>query len=148
MGDRAAHLADAIERLQSFVDVGEVSPIYQTEPVGVTDQPPFLNLAVSADTDLSPRDLLATVKAIEWEIGRRPTFRWGPRVVDIDILLYGDEVVEGPDLAIPHKEMTGRAFVLVPLGHIAPDIVHPGSGKTIGALRDMVPGREGVRPYQ
>jgi 2-amino-4-hydroxy-6-hydroxymethyldihydropteridine diphosphokinase len=148
IGDREAQLKEAIDRLRGTVDVRDVSPLYETDPVGVTDQPAFLNLAVSADTDLSPLDLLNAVKRIEWEIGRRPTFRWGPRVVDIDILLYGDEVVSEPDLAIPHPEMINRAFVLVPLADIAPRAIHPPTGKTIQGLRDEAPGLETVRRYQ
>lgn len=148
VGDREAHLREAIDRLGETTDVQNVSPIYETDPVGVTDQPSFLNLAVSADTDLSPRDLLAAVKRIEWEIGRRPTYRWGPRVVDIDIVLYGGEVVSETDLTVPHKEMAQRAFVLVPLADIAAEAIHPASGMTVAAMRDQVPGRETVRRYQ
>ncbi len=148
LGDREAHLEEAIDRLGGTVDVVETSPIYETDPAGVTDQPSFLNLAVSADTDLSPHDLLAAVKRIEWAIGRRPTYRWGPRVVDIDLLLYGDEVVIEPDLLIPHKEMLNRAFVLVPLADIAPQAVHPLAGMTVEALRGQAPGLGTVRRYQ
>lgn len=148
VGDREAHLREAIDRLAGTVRVRDVSPIYETDPVGVTDQPSFLNLAVSAETDLSPRDLLAAVKAIEREIGRRRTYRWGPRVLDIDILLYGDEVVTETDLTIPHKEMQKRAFVLVPLADIAPEAIHPSARVTIAAMRDEAPGRETVRRYQ
>jgi 2-amino-4-hydroxy-6-hydroxymethyldihydropteridine diphosphokinase len=148
VGDRKAHLREAIDRLARTLDVKDVSPIYETDPVGVTDQPSFLNLAVSADTELSARDLLVAVKRIEWEIGRRPTYRWGPRVVDIDILLYGDEVVTEPDLTIPHREVANRAFVLVPLADIAPEATHPGTGMTVAAMRDRAPGRETVRRYQ
>lgn len=137
-----------MEALRGTVAVRSVSPTYETEPVGVSDQPSFLNLAVSADTDLSPRELLAAVKRIEREIGRRPTYRWGPRVADIDILMYGDRAVDEPDLVIPHREMTGRAFVLVPLADIAPDAVHPGTGETVSSLRERAPVLDSVRPYQ
>src|ERR671929_278682 len=94
IGDREAHLRAAVDRLRETLGQVAVSPIYETEPVGVTDQPDFLNLAVTGETDLSPRALLEAVKAVEWGIGRRPTYRWGPRGGDIDILLYGDSTVD------------------------------------------------------
>jgi 2-amino-4-hydroxy-6-hydroxymethyldihydropteridine diphosphokinase len=148
VGDRAANLEAAVARLRETLEDVRVSPIYETDPVGVTDQRSFLNLAVSGETGLSPRALLQAVKGMEWEIGRRPTYRWGPRVVDIDILLYGGEVIEESDLTIPHREMLGRAFVLVPLGDIAPSALHPLAGESVATLRDRVPGRQSVRRYQ
>lgn len=104
-----------------------------------------MNLAVEAETDLEPLELLATVKRVEHDVGRRPTFRWGPRVVDIDILLYGDLVLETPELTIPHRELSRRAFVLLPLAEIAPDVVHPAERRPIEDLVATVPGLTGVR---
>jgi 2-amino-4-hydroxy-6-hydroxymethyldihydropteridine diphosphokinase len=128
--------------------VVSVSSIYETEPVGVTDQPLFLNLALAAETDIGPHELLSLVKQIENEVGRTPTFRWGPRVVDIDILLYGDQVVEDQNLEIPHREMARRAFVLVPLAEIAGGQRHPTLGQSMRDLRDAAPGTETVRRLQ
>ena len=145
LGDRAAHLRAALDDLGEVVTLLRISSLYRTDPVGVTDQPEFLNLAVEAETDLEPFDLLAGVKRVEHDVGRRPTFRWGPRVVDIDILLYDDLVLETSELTIPHRELTGRAFVLLPLAEIAPHLVHPVEHRTVAGLASTVPGKDGVR---
>jgi 2-amino-4-hydroxy-6-hydroxymethyldihydropteridine diphosphokinase len=145
LGDREAHLRDALHALQSVVTIRQVSSLFLTDPVGVTHQPEFANLAVEADTTLEPPQLLKEVKRVEYEVGRRPTFRWGPRVVDIDILLYGDLVLETPDLTIPHPEMTRRAFVLLPLAQIAPDVIHPVEHRTISELAASAPDAVSVR---
>jgi 2-amino-4-hydroxy-6-hydroxymethyldihydropteridine diphosphokinase len=148
LGDREGSLRAALEALSGELDIAAVSSLYETDPIGVTDQPAFLNLAVAGRTSKSPEDLLVAVKRIEAAVGRRPTFRWGPRVVDIDIVLYGDEIVRTPALTIPHKELARRAFVLVPMAEIVPNRVHPESGKTVARLLAEVPGRDGVRLYQ
>jgi 2-amino-4-hydroxy-6-hydroxymethyldihydropteridine diphosphokinase len=101
------------------------SRIYETEPVGVTDQPLFLNVVVAGNTNLSSRDLLRFVKSIEHRVGRRPTFRWGPRVLDIDILLYGYDTIREMDLVVPHPEMLKRDFVLIPLCELDPNVKMP-----------------------
>jgi 2-amino-4-hydroxy-6-hydroxymethyldihydropteridine diphosphokinase len=150
LGDRERNLRVAVEALSRELHEVTVSSLYETEPVGVLDQPAFLNLAMQAQTDLDPESLLALVKRIEQQVGRTPTFRWGPRIVDIDILMYDDQTLEVPNLHIPHREMLNRAFVLVPLAEIAPDLIHPTSRRRIRELRDEVPGLEGVRlvgPY-
>lgn len=122
-----------------------VSSLYETDPVGVTDQPPFLNACCTGRTWLAPRELLARLKAIEAEAGRRPGGpRWGPRPLDLDILLYGDRIVQEPDLVIPHPRLAERAFALVPLAEIAPEWPVPGTGATVAELAARV-AAEGLR---
>jgi 2-amino-4-hydroxy-6-hydroxymethyldihydropteridine diphosphokinase len=145
LGERERQLRAALEALRTPLRVQSLSSLYETQPVGVLDQPSFLNLALGGETDVAPLELLGQLKRIEQGVGRRPTFRWGPRVVDIDILLYDELVLDTPELTIPHREMAGRAFVLVPLAEIAPEVRHPSLGVTVRELRDRVPGREGVR---
>lgn len=134
--------------LEGITRLTSVSSIYETDPVGPVEQPAFLNLAAAGETDLTPGHLLAGLKAIEQDVGRTPTIRWGPRVVDIDILLYGDRLVETADLSIPHREMTRRAFVLVPLAEIAPELIHPVTGTSIADLRDLRPDLATVRLFK
>ncbi|MBK8901858.1 MAG: 2-amino-4-hydroxy-6-hydroxymethyldihydropteridine diphosphokinase [Anaerolineaceae bacterium] len=146
LGDRAANLQAALAGLAEKLVITAVSPIYQTPPWGVTNQPDFLNLCLAAETDLPPVDLLSFVKNLEVELGREPAERWGPRLIDIDILFYADEVIETENMAIPHARLEGRAFVLRPLADIAADFVHPVLGKTIAELAAAVDG-EGIRPF-
>lgn len=124
-GDRQANLDSAIQALPTGVTVVQSSPVYQTPPWGYTDQPDFLNQVLLAETMLSPLALLAYVKQVEKKIGRKKTFRWGPREIDIDILDYGGQVQELDGLNLPHPRMHQRAFVLVPLVDIAPGWIHP-----------------------
>jgi dihydropteroate synthase/2-amino-4-hydroxy-6-hydroxymethyldihydropteridine diphosphokinase len=134
LGDRYGRLIEALKRLQSHVAIDAISSIYETEPWGYADQPRFLNVVCGGATDRSPQELLSAVKTIELELGREPTFRYGPRAIDIDILLYGAEVIEHEDISIPHARLHERDFVLVPLNEIAPEAVQPKFGKTIEAL--------------
>ncbi len=129
LGDREATLKAAIERLP--VRVTRVSPIYETKPIDYLDQPWFLNLVVEGETDLTPHDLLAETAQIEKDLGRVRTVAKGPRTVDIDILLYGNEIVDKPELQIPHPRMAERRFVLAPLADLAPDLRHPVTGRTV-----------------
>jgi 2-amino-4-hydroxy-6-hydroxymethyldihydropteridine diphosphokinase len=120
VGDAAANVRDAFDRLAAIGTLAARSALYRSAPWGVVAQPPFVNAAVLLDTDLSPSALLAALKRIEREAGRVPTYRWGPRVLDLDILTYGDERVDEPDLTIPHPRLHQRAFALVPLAEIDP----------------------------
>lgn len=145
LGDRAGNLRAALSALRREMVVTRVSSLWDTKPVGEVAQPDFLNLVVEGRTDLAPTALLSTVKRIERAVGRRPTYRWGPRVLDIDIVLYGDLVVDLPELVIPHPAMVERAFVLAPLAEIAPRAIEPRSGETVQALLHRVQGRDDVR---
>lgn len=107
-------------------DVTAVSSLYFTKPVGITDQPDFLNAVIAIRTTFSPVELLDLCRSVENKLGRQRTIKWGPRVIDIDILLYGDAAVSEESLTIPHPDMMDRAFVLVPLAEIAPDVPLPG----------------------
>ena len=134
LGDRRANLLEAIRRLAPLVVVTDESPIYETPPWGEENQPLFLNMAVRADTDLPPMDLRDYVKQVEADMGRKPSYRWGPRSIDIDILLYDDLVMHTPQLVIPHARMHERGFVLVPLDAIAGEVKHPVLGLSIHEL--------------
>ncbi len=126
LGDRKESCLRAIEELQRRgIKVTKRSALYETEPWGVKEQPRFINMVIEAETDQTPRKLLEIIKEIEREIGREETYRWGPRMIDLDILLYGDLIIDEPDLKIPHPHMLERDFVLRPLLEIAPDVMHP-----------------------
>jgi 2-amino-4-hydroxy-6-hydroxymethyldihydropteridine diphosphokinase len=144
LGDRAGHLDRGLERLSERIQIAAVSPCYETEPWGVTDQPRFLNLACTGHTKLGPRELLTFVKEIERDMGRVERVRYGPRIIDIDILFYDALVLTDEDLIIPHPRLPERAFVLAPLADIAPEFVHPQSGMTIAELLSAVE-TDGVR---
>jgi len=138
LGDRRVNLRNAIGRLLELGDVLEVSSVYETEPVDVTDQPWFLNCAVAIRTGLQPRDFLKGILAIETTMGRERTVPKGPRVIDIDILLFGAQTIHTPELSVPHPALGRRRFVLEPLSEIAPEVVHPVLKKTIRELRDAL----------
>ena len=126
LGDRRATLTDAVARLRGIIHDLRVSPFYDTAPVGVGDgQPPFLNAAAVGDADLSPRALLATLLALEHDFGRTRPFPGAARTLDLDLILYGDAIVDEPGLILPHPRFRERAFVLAPLADVAPEIVDP-----------------------
>ena len=145
LGDRRANLEAAIARLAPAATVTARSAVYETAPMYVTDQPAFLNMALKAETELSPDALLAHLKGIEAELGRRVGgVRFGPREVDLDILLYGEAVLANASLEVPHPRMAERAFVLRPLADVAAEVRHPVLGRTIAELLAEVPGAETV----
>ncbi|MEJ2759715.1 MAG: 2-amino-4-hydroxy-6-hydroxymethyldihydropteridine diphosphokinase, partial [Anaerolineales bacterium] len=125
VGDRLGNLQAAVDKLVPQVQVQQVSSVYQTPPWGYTDQAEFLNIVVRATTSLPPDALLRYLKDLETQVGRTATFHWGPREIDLDILFYDDRVLELPNLRIPHPMLHKRAFVLVPLAEIAPNLIHP-----------------------
>ena len=134
LGDRPANLRAAIDGLASDVRLVSRSHIYETPAWGYEDQPAFLNMVIKGETELPPAALLARIKELERDMGRTPSFHWGPRLIDIDILFYGDLVLETPELVIPHPRLQERGFVLVPLTDLAPELVHPVLRKTVRQL--------------
>ena len=146
LGDRLANLKAALAALPPAVSVLAESPVYETPPWGYTDQPAFLNMTLKGETDLEPLSLLAHLKRLESELGRLPAVRWGPRRIDIDLLFYDDLVLHTDQLTLPHPRLHERAFVLVPLADLAPDLVHPVLAWTV---RELLAGVDttGVEPY-
>lgn len=135
LGRREDNCLKALKTIEEKgMTIKKKSLLYETEPWGVREQPYFINMAVQVETDLPPDELLQVVKEIEKEMGRTKTYKWGPRIIDIDILLYDDLIYETSGLKIPHPFMHERDFVLRPLSEIAPDKVHPVLNKTISEL--------------
>ena len=148
MGNRQDNLDKALDFLSQRLRISKVSSVYDTEPVGNPNQPRFLNLVCQAYTTLAPAGLLTLAKGIESKLGRVLSRSNAPRPIDIDILLYGDQVIETPELVIPHPRLAERAFVLVPLAEIAPDLRHPVIGKTINELLQQLPQTQGVFKFR
>jgi 2-amino-4-hydroxy-6-hydroxymethyldihydropteridine diphosphokinase len=134
IGDREGSCRRAVELLAQAGTVLSVSSLYYTEPVGYKEQEDFVNAVAAVETERSPEDLLAVCRSIEENLGRKRTIRWGPRSIDLDVLLYGGQVVSRPDLVIPHPSLALRKFVLAPLAEIAPDALHPVLKKTAAQL--------------
>ena len=164
LGQREENLVAAIELLRNetsqpgagqadpkadglAIGVSRVSSLYETAPWGYANQPSFLNCAVEVRTALSPVQLLSRVKELEQEMGRQPGIRFGPRLIDVDILLYSNMAVSLPDLQIPHPRLHQRAFALIPLSELAADVVPPGLQATIAQLADQADERDGVKKW-
>lgn len=149
LGDRSANLAQARSNLTPEFKVTRASPVYETAPWGVGDQPDYLNQVLEGTSELSPRELLEYVKSIEARLGRRETFRYGPRVIDIDILFFDDLVINESGLEVPHPRLEERAFILTPLHDLAPELVHPSKGRTVREMLDSLDVPAGaVRRYR
>lgn len=145
VGNRQANLRMALRGLTRMARLEAVSSLYETDPVGGPEQPPFYNAACRLESGLEPRPLLRFLQGLERELGRRPAReRWAPRPLDLDILLYEERIVDEEGLAVPHRRLAQRPFVLVPLAEIAAELRHPAEGKTIGELLAAA-GTEGVR---
>lgn len=149
VGDRPDSIERAVDALDGRPDIRVIrqASLYETEPVGPVDQPWFLNTVVELDTGLGAEALLAQLKAIETDLGRIPRERWGPREIDLDLLLSGDSVIRTSELVVPHPELPKRRFVLVPLAELAPDLVHPELGQSLERLLRACVDEKGVRPF-
>jgi len=147
LGDREFLIRKAVEALRTLpqTNVSGVSSLYDTEPVGETDQPSFLNAVAWIETELPPRDLLWQMLLIERRMGRVRAKRWGPRPIDLDLLFYDDHVIEEPDLQVPHPEAHRRAFVLLPLLELEPNFRHPVTGETVRRMIQKLPPNPPVR---
>jgi len=145
LGDLAANLNAAITGLRGLGEVAAVSSFYETEPVELSAQPWFLNCAVKLDTEKMPKQLMSGILDLEKEMGRRRQQNKGPRIIDIDILLFGSSIIETKGLTIPHPAMHQRRFVLEPLAEIAADMRHPVFKRTVRELRDALPPGQAVR---
>ena len=147
LGDRLDNLSKAIEKLGVFSNLIRLSSIYETDPWGYIDQPHFYNQVVKIETDIGPVELLHQIKKVEQEIGRTPSFKYGPRLIDLDILLFDDLVLSTPELVVPHPQLMNRAFVLVPLAEINPDLEIPGMTGTIEEYSQKI-GHDGIRKVE
>jgi 2-amino-4-hydroxy-6-hydroxymethyldihydropteridine diphosphokinase len=137
----------AIQRLEALGRIAGVSSLYETEPVGNLEQPPFLNAVVALNTELAPADLLGALLGIERDLGRLRSLPNAPRTLDLDLLMVDDAISDSPELILPHPRLHERTFVLVPLAEIAPKLVHPGFGKTMQELLHTLPDQGGVEVF-
>jgi 2-amino-4-hydroxy-6-hydroxymethyldihydropteridine diphosphokinase len=148
IGEKEQHLTQALHLISQICTIQKKSHIYLTEPVGYTDQDWFLNIAIEAETDLSPEDLLTSLQSIERSLGRIKTRTKGPRIIDIDILFYDDQILQTKQLIIPHPSVHERLFMLRPLMDVNPDLVHPLLKKSIKELYTLLPKDKEVQLYK
>ncbi len=147
IGDLAENLKNALEQLnRNNIKILKKSKIYKTKPWGKTDQPDFLNIAVEVESPFTPEELLKKIKEIEKNMKREPAEKWGPRIIDIDILFYGTRQINQPDLVIPHPQFFNRPFAIIPMAEIAPDFIPPFSRKKV---KELISGEmnEGITVY-
>jgi 2-amino-4-hydroxy-6-hydroxymethyldihydropteridine diphosphokinase len=147
MGNRKQNLRQAVKQLSEKIKIEQVSPVFETDPVGFTAQPLFLNMALRGTTSLKPPALLSFIKNIEISLGRVPSFANAPRPMDIDILFYDDKIINSKELVVPHPRLTVRAFVLVPLSEISPGHIHPGNRRTVKHLLKDLGSTNGVHRW-
>lgn len=147
LGDRLGYLRHALQRLKDTpgIRLCNLSSVYETDPVGFVEQATFLNMVAAIETSLSPHELLKATQRIELTLYRRRNIRWGPRTLDIDILLYGNLKLKEQQLTVPHPRMVERAFVLIPLCELVPNFVIPGTRETVQERMEHVEGKEGVQ---
>lgn len=148
MGNRLVNLQQASRKIKKQAGIVlKKSEVYETAAWGLTDQNPFLNQVLLVSTSLPPEELLQTLLRIEQELGRKRILKMGPRIIDIDILFYNNEIIATPGLTVPHPQIANRRFVLTPLNEIAPGFVHPGLQKTIKELLEICPDKLEVKKY-
>jgi len=145
LGDRLGNLRNAVLALAPFVDVEATSRLYETAPVGILDQPAFLNMALRGTTRLDPLSLLQALKSLEKTLGRVDGVRWGPRLIDMDILLFGESSFSDPSLEVPHPRLTERRFALAPLADVGASALHPPTGKAVAQLLAELPPDDDVK---
>jgi 2-amino-4-hydroxy-6-hydroxymethyldihydropteridine diphosphokinase len=147
LGNKKHNLTQALELISQHAEIEDLSSIYETEPEGFTQQPHFLNAVCRITTELNPESLLDLIKKIEYDMGRKPGFSNAPRLIDIDILLYNDMIINSQKLTVPHPRLSQRAFVLIPLSEIAPELKNPENGVSISQLVKNLGSISGVNKW-